>query len=93
VTAKANPCALTLTVINDITSQASPATLQQDIQALHTAIGDLVVSEVNFFLDNHTFYQGSTDQGGATLQTLDTFLHQLVALLAQQHDNDQGNDD
>jgi uncharacterized protein (TIGR03118 family) len=78
----------TMAVINDITSQASPATLQQDVQALNTAIGDLMVSEVNFFLDNHTLYQGSTDQGGATLQTLDTFLHQLVALLAQQRDND-----
>lgn len=83
----------TMAVINDITSQAPRATVRQDIQDLNTAIGDLVVAEVNFFIDNHTFYQGSTDQGGATLQTLDTFLDQLVALLAQDRDNDHGHDD
>jgi uncharacterized protein (TIGR03118 family) len=69
-----------ITVINDITSHAPRATLRQDIQALRTAIRDLKRAEINFFIDNHTFFQGSADQGGATLQTLDTFFDQLEEL-------------
>jgi hypothetical protein len=81
-----------ITVINDITSHAPRATLRQDIQALRTAIGDLVRAEINFFIDNHKFFQGSTDQGGATLQTLDTFFDQLEELRDHGHGHDHDHD-
>jgi uncharacterized protein (TIGR03118 family) len=81
------------TVINDITNHAPRATLRQDFQALNTALGDLRRAEVKFFIDTHTLYQGSTDQGGATLQTLGASLHQLVVLLGQDDDDDHGGDD
>ena len=53
-----------MAVINDITSHAPRTQLRQDLQALDTAIGDLVRAEINFFKDNHMFFLASTDQGG-----------------------------
>jgi hypothetical protein len=72
-------------VIKDITGGASQATTRQDIQTLNTAIGDLVRAEIGFIIDTHTVYQGSTAQGGATLQSLDTLLDQLEQLLDHDH--------
>ncbi len=69
-----------LTVISDVTSRAPSSTLRLDSQTLNTAIGDLAVAELAFFRDTHTFYQGSSDQGGATLQSIDTFFEQLAQL-------------
>lgn len=68
-------------VINDITMNAPQTQLLQDIQALNTAEIDLVRAEFVFFIDNHTIFQGSTTQGGATLQTLKTLFGQLAQLL------------
>jgi len=79
-----------ITVINDITNHAPRETLRQDFQALFTALGDLRRAEFNFFLDTHTIYQGSTDQGGATLQTLRASLHDLFVLLGDDGDDDHG---
>jgi len=77
-----------ITVINDITNHAPRETLRQDIQALNTALRDLSRAEINFFIDTHTFYQGSTDGGGATLQTLRDSLHDLFVLLGDDGDDD-----
>src|SRR5262245_6196426 len=77
-------------VINYITTHAPPATLRQDIQALRTAITDLARAEIRFFLDTHTIYQGSTDQGGATLQSIQALFVELGRLL--DNDDDQGQD-
>jgi uncharacterized protein (TIGR03118 family) len=79
-------------VINDIKSGASRDTIRQDIQTLNTAVGDLVRAEIGFFRDTHTFYQGSTDQGGATLQSLDALFDQLAHLLVHDHDGDHDRD-
>jgi uncharacterized protein (TIGR03118 family) len=68
-------------VINDIKSAAPQATIKQDIQTLNTAVRDLVFGEINFFIDTHTIYQGSTAQGGATLQSIDALFDQLDDLL------------
>jgi uncharacterized protein (TIGR03118 family) len=83
----------TIAVINDITNHASRDMLRQDFRALKTALRDLRHAEFTYFIDNHMIYQGSTDQGGATLQTLATSLHQLAVLLGRDGDNDQGDDD
>src|SRR5262249_29089546 len=56
------------TVINDITEGVPKATLRQDIQTLKTAVKDLRDAEERFFDDTHTVYQGSSANGGATLQ-------------------------
>ena len=77
-----------ITVINDITNHAPRETLRQAIQALNTALRDLSRAEINFFIDTHTFYQGSTDGGGATLQTLRDSLYDLFVLLGDDGDDD-----
>jgi uncharacterized protein (TIGR03118 family) len=75
-----------LAVLNDVTSMASRSTLRQDLQTLDTAIGDLARAEITYFRDNHTFFQGSSDQGGATLQSIDAFFDQLAQVLDHDHD-------
>jgi len=75
-------------LINDIKNAAPRDTIRQDIQTLNTAIGDLVRAEVGFFIDTHTLFQGSTDQGGATLQSLDALFDQLAQLFAHDRDHD-----
>jgi uncharacterized protein (TIGR03118 family) len=82
----------TIAVINDITNHAPRDTLRQDFRALTTALRDLRRAEITFFIDSHMLYQGSTDQGGATLQTLGDALDQLAVLLGRDGDNDQGGD-
>ncbi len=67
--------------INDIKSGASRATIRQDLQTLDDAVDTLVRAEREFFEDTHHFYLGSTDQGGATLQSIDALFEQLEALL------------
>ena len=81
-----------IAVINDITSHAPRATLREDSRALDTAIGDLARAEINYFHDNHMFYQGSTDQGGATLDSLDTFFDQLEQLRGHGQGHGHGDD-
>src|SRR5262249_59056220 len=81
-----------IAVINDITSHAPRATLRQDFEALDTGIGDLARAEINYFHDNHMFYQGSTDQGGATLESLDSFFDQLEQLRGHGHGHGHGDD-
>ena len=73
--------------LKDISSGASGATLRQDFQTLETAVDDLVRAEIRFLIDTHTLYPGSTAQGGATLQTLDTLFAQLDRDL-DHHDRD-----
>src|SRR5262245_2140047 len=75
------------TVINDINTHAPRATLRQDIRALKTPVHDLVRAEIHFFIDTHTIYQGSTAQGGATLQTIEALFDQLGELI--DFDNDR----
>ena len=74
-------------VINDIKSGASQAMIQQDLQTLNTAVGDLVRAEIRFIIDTHTVYRGSTAQGGATLQSINALFAQLDQLL--DHDDDR----
>lgn len=76
------------TLINDITNGAPKATLQQDIQSLHTAEKDLKRAEHRFFVDTHTVFQGSSANGGATLQSLDALFEQLEGLRGHDHDHD-----
>jgi uncharacterized protein (TIGR03118 family) len=74
-------------VINDINNHAPRATLRQDIRTLKTAVHDLVHAEIRYFHDTHTIFQGSTAQGGATLQTIEALFDQLGELI--DFDNDR----
>jgi hypothetical protein len=77
-------------LINDIKSGAPRATIRQDFQTLNTAVRDLVRAETRFFLDTGTIFRGSTDQGGATLRSIQTLFNQLDQLLDHDHDHDHG---
>jgi uncharacterized protein (TIGR03118 family) len=77
-------------VINDINNHAPRATLRTDFQALGTAVNDLARAELRYFIDTHTIYQGSTDQGGATLQSVESLFDELRRLLDNDNDNDNG---
>jgi uncharacterized protein (TIGR03118 family) len=86
VQAKLDVVQLALTaVINDIQNGEPQATIQQDLQTLKTAVHDLVRAEIRFFHDTHTIYRGSTDQGGATLQSIEALFDQLDQLLDHGH--------
>jgi uncharacterized protein (TIGR03118 family) len=74
-------------VINDIKNGAPRATIRQDLQTLDTAVDDLVRSEIRFFHDTHTIFQGSSAQGGATLQSIEALFDQLDQLLDHDHDH------
>jgi len=80
------------TVINDINNSVPKATLKEDFQALNTALQDLAGAERRFFRDTYTVFQGSSANGGATLQSLGSLLEQLAALVDHDHDHHQDHD-
>lgn len=80
------------TVINDITNGVPKTTLRQDIKALKTAVKDLRDAELRFIHDTHTVYQGTSANGGATLQSLGALFDQLEDLHKHDHDHDHDHD-
>jgi uncharacterized protein (TIGR03118 family) len=80
-------------VISDVANHVPASTLRQDFKTLDTAIDDLVHAEITYFRDNHTFYQGSTAQGGATVQSIEALFAQLAHARGGDHDHDGDGDD